>query len=137
MSKIAFAYMICCANIKRKMVTHFIEQRGCSHEESDGEFCAICGAPMWENVKHEIKLTQTQINLGNKIGSDYSLSGYAWNGKDNVLTNENTMFRFYIDQTCNTTNFEEATKEQKEKITNKLINWLVDNEFDCNLVKSL
>jgi hypothetical protein len=137
MSTFFQAYVIFGVKVKRKILTKYDNKRGCSHEESDGEFCAICGAPMWENVKHEIELTQTQINLGNKIGSDYSLSGYAWNGKDNVLTNENTMFRFYIDQTCNTTNFEEATKEQKEKITNTLINWLVDNEFDCNLVKSL
>ena len=135
MSKIAFAYIICCANIKRKMVTYFIEQRGCTHEESDGEFCAICGAPMWENVKQEIELTQTQINLGNKIGSDYSLSGYAYNMKDGVLTDVKSCF--YIDQSCIVTNFEELNKNQKEKITNTLAKWLIDNEFNYDVIKQL
>ena len=93
MSEIVYSYyVITCANIKNKFFTRFIEQRGCLHEETDENFCVVCDAPMWESIEQKNELTPQQITLGNNIGSDYSLSGYAYNMKDGVLTDVKSCF---------------------------------------------
>jgi hypothetical protein len=56
MSTFFEAYVIFGVKVKRKILTKYDNKRGCSHEETDKNFCAICGAPMWKTLRYKVEL---------------------------------------------------------------------------------
>lgn len=119
------AYIVFGVKADISILTQCVKERGCSHEETDKAFCAVCGAPMWKTINHRIYLDPHE-NSTEEISYYYSCD-------PDSFENEKIVIGFLVDVTNSISKFYELSKEQKEKYTQKLINWFNDYGIIFNI----
>ena len=112
------AYVIFGVKVNNEVLHQFDEQRGCSHEETDKAYCAICGAPMFETVKRDIEIEIEPFDNG-KLSYYYS-----------YYEDEEIVIGFQVMNTDNISELVVLTDEQKEDYTNQIVNWFIDNNIE-------
>ena len=121
MSTIFEAYVIFGVKVKRKILTKYDNERGCSHEETDKNFCAICGAPMWKTLRYKVELD----DFANSVDDvSYYYSDYPSENDDIVIG-------FFVNMSDCIDELIELTNAQKQHYIGKLNHWFKTHDIKC------